>query len=215
MGVEFEKAAEEIKKLIGPPTPEETKLLQNEIALSDARLKTIQQQGDVQSSILKSMGFDSITGKYDPSKATLKMGEIDPETSALVDQIYGQEMDNALEQITQNLAPARGLRPTDTPIQDRAFRVGGTIASEAARAKLDLGQRAFVNRMGLLEGSGQLGLGLAQATGSSPGTVATNLQGNRFSVAPTSISGSGFNFDLGDFLSGVGEIDWGSIIPGT
>lgn len=215
MGIEFQDAGEEIKKLIGPPTPEETKLLQNEIALSDARLKAIQTQGDVQGGILKAMGFDSITGEYDPSKATFKAGEIDPESAALVDTIYGQEMENAMEQITQNLAPARGLRPTDTPIQDRAFRVGGTIASEAARAKLDLGQRAFINRMGLLEGAGQMGLGLAQATGSSPGTVATNLQGNRFSVAPTNISGSGFNFDLGDFLSGVGEIDWSNMIPGT
>lgn len=200
---DFETASEEIKKLIGPPTPEETKLLQNEIALSNARLAAINQNAATQTGLLKAIGFDPVTGKYDASKASIKAGQIDPEQAALVDTIYGQEMDNALEQVREVMAPARGLRPTDTPITDRAFRVAGTIGSEAARAKLDLGQRAFTNRLALIEGAGQMGLGLATATGSSPGTVATNLMGNRYSVAPTSISGSGFNFDLGEAFDSI------------
>ena len=200
----FDKFEQGIKKLIGPPTPEETALLNQEIALGAERLAAIKSQSGMQSSLMTSMGFNPITGVYDPSKATLKPGGIDPESSKLVDDIYGQEMKNALEQVTQVTAPARGLRPTDTPIQDRSFRVAGTIGAESARAKLDLSQRAFLNRLGLIEGTGQMGLGLATATGSSPGTVATNLQGNRYSVAPTSINQSGMGFD-------PSKVDWGSL----
>jgi hypothetical protein len=40
---------------------------------------------------------------------------------------FGRE---ALGLITQEVAPSRGLRPSDTPIQDRAFRLGGELARQ-------------------------------------------------------------------------------------
>ena len=49
----------------------------------------------------------------------------------------------ALEQISQELAPASGLRPTDTPIQDRAFRVGEEAARQQGSLVSELrGQQA-------------------------------------------------------------------------
>jgi len=212
---DYESASEGIQLLIGAPSPEETALLQNELALSEERLAAIQTQSGVQNSLLSAIGYDAATGVYDPTKATLEMSKIDPETEALVDEIFGHEMDTALEEITQVLAPARGLRPTDTPITDRAFRVGGEIASGAAQAKLDLGQQAFLNRLSLLEGVGELGLGIADATGSDSGTTATNLEGNRYSVVPSNLSGTTTSFDFGDFLSGIGELDDLFDIPGV
>jgi len=40
---------------------------------------------------------------------------------------FGQD---ALQMIAQELAPSRGLRPTDTPIQDRGFQVGKEMARQ-------------------------------------------------------------------------------------
>jgi hypothetical protein len=45
---------------------------------------------------------------------------------------------NALNLIAEELAPSRGLRPTDTPIQDRAFRVGEQLVREQGRLVSDL-----------------------------------------------------------------------------
>ena len=40
---------------------------------------------------------------------------------------FGQD---ALNLITEELAPSRGLRPSDTPIQDRGFKLGGELARQ-------------------------------------------------------------------------------------
>jgi hypothetical protein len=159
-------------------------------------------------------------------------GKIDPETAAYIDEVYGHEMKTALDEVAQVLAPSRGLRPTDVPVQDRAFTVAGEIGAAAAQAKLDyplaqgeltssrraglfdvgeaatafqdqLAQNAFLNRQALLETSGELGLGIATATGTAPGTTATNLQGNRYSVVPTNVSGTTTSFDFGELFDSI------------
>ena len=55
-------------------------------------------------------------------------------------QAFGRD---TMQMISQELAPGRGLRPTDTPIQDRAFDVGGEMARQQGRLISDLrGQQA-------------------------------------------------------------------------
>lgn len=70
---------------------------------------------------------------------------------------FGRE---ALGLITQELAPSRGLRPTDTPIQDRAFKVGGELARQQGRLVSDLrgAQAAAELNFPLAAGAQQAGL---------------------------------------------------------
>jgi len=95
-------------------------------------------------------------------------------------QKFGQD---AIDMITQELAPSRGLRPTDTPIQDRAFGVGtemtrqfgnlsNQLSAQAAQQMLQYPlqsaamaqQGAQVNQsaIGLGQNAAQLGLGANQ-----------------------------------------------------
>ena len=182
-------------------------------------------------------------------------GKVDPQTAAYIDEVYqgqlasGQSDINEntrqiLEQLREELAPSLGLRPEDTPIQDRGARVAAEsarqqgqltrdIASKSAEAKLNfplaqgqlssertrnfadiskaatdfqgqLQQQAFLNRQLLTESAGNLGVNFVNATGSSPGTVATNLGANRASLAPRTVTASSSSFDLGQTLAGLG-----------
>jgi hypothetical protein len=54
------------------------------------------------------------------TEAQIRRGESDI-------QAFGE---NAIDMIRNQLAPSRGLRPTDTPIQDRAFEVGGEMSRQ-------------------------------------------------------------------------------------
>ena len=182
-------------------------------------------------------------------------GKVDPQTAAYIDEVYQGQLATGksdinentrqiLEQLREELAPSLGLRPGDTPIQDRGGRVAAEsvrqqgqltrdIASRTAEAKLNfpltqgqassertknfadissgavdfqkqLQQQAFINRQLLTESAGNLGINFVNATGSSPGTVATNLGANRASLAPKTVTSSSSSFDLGKTLAGLG-----------
>ena len=84
---------------------------------------------------------------------------IDPQTEAFIDEIFENQLAvgesavdsqvrDALELVKQELAPARGLRFSDTPITDRGFKIAGegvsakgdllsTLAANAAASKLN------------------------------------------------------------------------------
>lgn len=100
---------------------------------------------------LDEMNRASERGQMDDEIARIQLdqlrrgGKATPEEEAYIDQIMGGQiaagksgierfMSEGLDSIANELAPARGLRPTDSPIQDRAFKLGG----EAMRMYGDL-----------------------------------------------------------------------------
>ena len=78
---------------------------------------------------------------------------------------FGQ---SALNMIAQELAPGKGLRPTDTPIQDRGFRVGeemmnqqgqlvSSLRGQQAQAELNFPLAANQSQAGMAQFQQQLG----------------------------------------------------------
>jgi len=92
-------------------------------------------------------------------EAIKRGGRVDPETAAFIDELFGKQREigisdidvdtqRVLEQITQEISPGAGLRPTDTPTLNRLEGVGEEsirqrgqltrgLSAKAAQAKLN------------------------------------------------------------------------------
>jgi len=129
--------------------------------------------------------------------------------------------DETLSAIREQLAPKLGLRPTDPPIQDRAFEVGaesvrqkgqltrdvrGGLRLDYEKFIRDLRERAAVNRLSLagnfLGQNAQFGIGLAGVGQGTAANRANALIGTRAQFRSGSTSGLG---SLTAGLSSTGE----------
>ena len=94
---------------------------------------------------------------------------------------FGQQQ---LDIIKDQLAPSRGLRPSDTPIQDRGFLLGGELARQQGNLVSDLrGQQAQAElNFPLAANQQQAGLSqFQQQLGESAGQFQSQLQQQAFS----------------------------------
>ena len=106
---------------------EELAPLQFELAKSE--LERVQRQGPISDELLQ-LELDAIRrgGAASPQQLDL-IGQATEQGIALGESDISRFQGTATERIAQELAPSLGLRPSDTPVQDRAARV----ASEAVR----------------------------------------------------------------------------------
>lgn len=94
-----------------------------------------------------------------------------------------------LDIITQELAPSRGLRPSDSPIQDRGFKLGGELTRQYGSLVSDLrGQQAQAElNFPLAANESQSGLNqfqqqLAQSAGNFQSQLGQQAFSNRLSL---------------------------------
>ena len=101
-------------------------------------------------------------------------------------QAFGE---NAVGMIREELAPSRGLRPSDTPIQDRGFRVGEEMTRQQGNLVTGLrGAQAQAELNFPLAAGGQQAAwtqfqqGLAQSGSNFQQQLAQNAQANRLNL---------------------------------
>ena len=122
-------------------------------------------------------------------------------------------------QLLRDIRGAAAGAKLNFPLQQGQLTTGqtGQVMNTAEAAKQfqnTLNQQAFMNRQLLLDTTGQFGLGLAGATGASPGAVGANLQGSRYGASPETVNFSNTGFNAGEAASSIGQladIDWGKV----
>ena len=122
-------------------------------------------------------------------------------------------------QLLRDIRGAAAGAKLNFPLQQGQLTTGqtGQVMNTAEAAKQfqnTLNQQAFMNRQLLLDTTGQFGLGLAGATGASPGAVGADLQGSRYGASPETVNFSNTGFNAGEAASAVGEladIDWSKV----
>jgi hypothetical protein len=135
---------------IDDPTGDERELIGMSIEERRLQIENIRRQQDFQA-LLQRTATES-GGIFDEAAGTgYTAGAFDIDNATR----------DSLSMLRQELAPSLGLRSTDSPVMDR----GGLVARQGILAKGSLQNtlrsQALTNRLALLQGAGQLGLGLA------------------------------------------------------
>ncbi len=156
------------------PSPEELEQLLNDIQLSQSRVDSIVQSGQFSADLFENLPAELERIKSDPANAeaiangqfdiaastqplsqrlltneatSIEQGsKLDPQTEALIDQVFESQFDagvsdinqalrNTLEIIRDELAPQLGLRPEDTPVLDRAARVAAETVRQTGQLR--------------------------------------------------------------------------------
>jgi len=147
------------------PTPEETELTRQQIKLQKLQIEILQEQRGKQSvafaflqKSLDKLNVLSQEALNDPITKELRDiqlaiirrgGKASPEQRASINEATKFALaegasdieafsTQAITAIKNILAPARGLRPTDTPIQDRAFAVAGEATRQFGQLERNL-----------------------------------------------------------------------------
>jgi len=143
-------------KNAGKATPEQEQLISEMIAGArqegissidlnrDLSLEQIKQAKDTR---LQDLGEDVASAISGISADVFsRLNALEQETGQSLDEIDRISVDQ-LEKVRDIMAPSRGLRPTDTPITDRAFEIAG----EATRASAGIISRAQSIKGGLTQ----------------------------------------------------------------
>lgn len=216
-------------------TPEQRQLTLQQIELGEFQLAELERQRRAQQGIFT--GAEQQAGQFE-SLISGFSGAATPEQRSLIDETFERTLaagesdilrfqGQATEQLREELAPQLGLRPGDTPIQDRGARIAeesvrqqgqlsNLLAGQRAGTLLQfpqaiqefqsqLQQNAFLNRLQLGGAQATAGLGLAGVATPNIGPAFAGLN-TKTNVNDPLATFSGIAGGLGGLLTGLGSI---------
>lgn len=192
-----------------PPTPEELRLNDVTARIGEEQIKAIQRQAFVQDilkefapGLAEQVGGDLGLQEQDTEGLGISAAEerqvrqFGDEQLAMGSSDLDAQFTEGLGILRDELAPSRGLRPSDSPIMDRGglllkenlrqkAQLGRSVRADTSSRLLDLSGRAQANRLQLL--SGLSGLGIAPQGNTAQ--AAASMAQTRAGQASTSSSG--------------------------